>query len=430
VLTKARPGCRGSLSKRTDVARLPAPLRPWWPVAKRAYTAGTRAVSPATRAVSRARGGVLPVRAVETFDEAIALSGWGRLIEVGPAEVLERNVPDGDASVRTTFAQQLRLPIPRRAVAELPDGRVLGPHRAVIDGNGTLIHEVTRYFGTTRPSEHPLFLHPMAEPAHHVDGSLAVLASRGDWNYFHFLIDVLPRIATVEAAGITPDRWYVPAKTRFQRDLLALLGVTADRIVDAAEHVHVQADNLVVPTLPDLDLSAPPWLVEALRQRLLPPDVGLRPGRRVYVTRGQARNTRIVTNEAELIAALRDRGFETVDPGAISVAEQIRTFAEAEVIIAPHGAALANLTFASPGATVVELFPPDYVQGCYWKLADGVPGLTYRGYVGVGPAPRRGRMWGVASDVTVDVPRMVRIVDELLDSAGDSPRASLGTDLP
>jgi capsular polysaccharide biosynthesis protein len=40
------------------------------------------------------------------------------------------------------------------------------------------------------------------------------------------------------------------------------------------------------------------------------------------------------------------------------------------VIIAVHGAGLANLLFARPGATVVELFPEDFVKSTYLWLCN------------------------------------------------------------
>ena len=62
-----------------------------------------------------------------------------------------------------------------------------------------------------------------------VPGRLGVLATRGDTNYYHFLHDVLPRVAVLEQAGVErPDRWYVPHTTRFQRELLELWGIGED----------------------------------------------------------------------------------------------------------------------------------------------------------------------------------------------------------
>ena len=38
--------------------------------------------------------------------------------------------------------------------------------------------------------------------------------------------------------------------------------------------------------------------------------------------------------------------------------EQVDAFAAAQVVVAPHGAALGNLVFCPPGVRVLELFAP------------------------------------------------------------------------
>jgi capsular polysaccharide biosynthesis protein len=285
----------------------------------------------------------------------------------------------------------------------------------VIDRDGAMIEEFSAYFGTTRWREHPIFWHPLVEEPLEVAGSLGVLATRGDHSNYHFLLDVLPRLAIMDTPGVpAPERWYVPLQRGFQREILELAGFPPDAdLIDSDLAPHVRAETLIVPGLPDAHLRTPPWAVDFIRERLRPPDLERVPGRRIYVTRGRERHNRIVTNEEELVDILGDRGFTVVDPGAMPIAEQIRTFAEAEWIVAPHGAALANLAFASPGASAIELFPPDYVQLCYWKLADCVPGLGYRYLVGAGRAPRGGRMNGVMSDITVDLAALVRALDAL-----------------
>lgn len=399
---------------------MPPALRPLWPYAKRAYTIMTRLAAPATMRLSCARGGYLPQRVAATLDEAVHPPGEGQVYPGIQAIRLDRSLPRGFPAAHPTFAQQLSSVVPPQAVARLPQGRILGPQRAIITRSGTLVHELVRYFGTARPLEHPIFLHPFPGPPLQFDGCLGVLASRGDMNYYHFLVDVLPRLETVrQCADIEqPTHWYVPSRTPFQRELLSAMGIADENIVDADVIPHVQANELIVPTVPDLDLNTPPWVVAYLRDRLLPAGLALGrvPGRNIYVTRGNARHHRSVVNERELTSRLADLGFDLVDPSSLSVAEQIRAFAEADIIVAPHGAALANLVFASPGATAVELFPPDFVQCCYWKLAECVPGLRYRYLVSRGRFPRHGEMQGVASDIVVDLHTLLCLIDEL---AGD-----------
>jgi capsular polysaccharide biosynthesis protein len=235
-------------------------------------------------------------------------------------------------------------------------------------------------------------------------------------SYYHFLLDVLPRLGVLDQATAVgaPDRWYVPASLGFQRELLEMIGMPPEAIIDSAQVGHVQAETLVVPGLPDAHLKTPPWAVAYLREHLLPASAQRVASRRIYVTRGTRRNTRIVTNETEVTKMLSDRGFTVVEPGRLSVAQQIRTFAEAELIVAPHGGALTNLTFASAGAAVIELFAPDYVQGCYWKLAECIPGLRYRYLVGEGRGSHGGdRMWGVGSDMIVDPASLAQVLEDL-----------------
>jgi capsular polysaccharide biosynthesis protein len=401
--------------------RLPAPLRPLWPLAKDAYTRGTRAVAPVTGQLSRLRDGYLPRRSVALVDESIASNG-GRVWVARPEERTQREVAPGEPPGHPAFVRESIEVIPRVTVAELPRGRVLGPHRAVIDGAGTMINEYSRYFGTRSWREHPIFWHPFPEDPLEVDGLLGVLACRGDTSYYHFLIDVLPRLEAVRVAGApSPERWYAPAQHGYQRELLELAGIPLNRVVDADLSPHVRAETLLVAGLPDADLKTPPWAVAFLRERLLDPVLRRVAGRRIYITRGRERNNRTVSNEHEVVAMLGDRGFDVIDPAELSVGEQIRTFAEAEWIVAPHGAGLANIVFCGPGASVVELFAPDYVQGCYWKLAACLEGVGYRYLVGAGKSPRSGQMRGVMSDITVDLAALTRTLEAL---PGDLPPAT------
>jgi capsular polysaccharide biosynthesis protein len=371
----------------------------------------TAALAPPRQALARRYGGNLPHRTVSSVEEVVA-RGEGKMRVARDAEHLRRPVPTGVPPAHPAFETESEELIPRVAVADLPGGRVLGPYRAVLTGSGTLVGELSPYFGTRTPNQHPVFADLRPSPPALVPGRLGVLAARGDVSYYHYLTDVLPRLQLLEEHG-APDRLYVPASLGHQRQLLELLGIGDERVLDADQVRHVKADTLVVPGLPDADLKTPPWLVSFLRERLLPAGTRRVPGRRLYVTRGRQAGSRIVTNEDDVLALLAPLGFAVIDPGKMPVAEQIRTFAQAEWIVAPHGAALTNLAFASPGAAVVELFAPNYVQGCYWKITECLPDVEYRYLVGRGRAPRGGRMDGVDSDITVDPRALLELVESL-----------------
>lgn len=93
-------------------------------------------------------------------------------------------------------------------------------------------------------------------------------------------------------------------------------------------------------------------------------------GRRIYISRKDARIRRI-ENEAEVIRFLENFGFENHTLTGLSLREQARMFAEAEVILTMHGAALTNILYANPAAKVIEIFPKHKFP-VYSTLADAL----------------------------------------------------------
>jgi capsular polysaccharide biosynthesis protein len=395
------------------MVRLAEPLRPLFPYLKPAYSVGTEVVAPLTLLASKVSGGHLPSGAVKTLEDAADSSG-GRCFTIRLPEETDRALATGRPEGHPTFAAEARELIGRVAVAELPRGRVLGSYSAVITGTGELVHEVSQYFGTRRPRQHPLYLKPFQPDPVDVPGRLGVLAyQHGGLNWYHFITDVLPRIAIAEQCTEieTPDRWYVPASTQDRVGLLDRMGITAERRIDSMQVPHVRAESLVVPGLPGTE-QHPAWVTEFLRERLLTDGYERVPGRRVYITRGTTKNNRAVLNESDVIAALEARGFVAVNPGALTIDDEIRTFAEADLVVSAHGAALTNIIFMGPGARLIELFPASHVMPCYWKLAGTVPGLEYRYLCGIGSKREPDRTKMLVTDITVDIPALLAMVDE------------------
>lgn len=76
----------------------------------------------------------------------------------------------------------------------------------------------------------------------------------------------------------------------------------------------------------------------------------------LYLRRGPNARRPLVKEDG-LEQALRQRGFAVIDAGSLPLNECIAAFANARWVVAPHGAALANLVFAKPGTRVLELLP-------------------------------------------------------------------------
>ena len=80
-------------------------------------------------------------------------------------------------------------------------------------------------------------------------------------------------------------------------------------------------------------------------------------GKRIYLSR-RTMGSRPLRNEAEVIAALEAKGFTSLVMETLDGETQLAAIAQADMIVAPHGAALSTLLAASPGTACLEMFNP------------------------------------------------------------------------
>src|SRR5262249_7255563 len=153
--------------------------------------------------------------------------------------------------------------------------------------------------------------------------------------------------------------------------------------------LHIEAERLIVPTLPGAYGSPPAWACQFLRERALK---HVRPSatpRRFLISRNRPGLTRSITNEDELFAALQPWGFDRLFPEDLTLVDEISLFNNAEMIVGAAGSGMVNAMWCSPGTIVIELFNSSYVNVMIWAMAD-LLGLKY-GYV-VDPGRDTGRL--------------------------------------
>lgn len=93
-------------------------------------------------------------------------------------------------------------------------------------------------------------------------------------------------------------------------------------------------------------------------------------GRRLYISRAGSR--RAIENEAEVLDALAPFGVEVHRLETYAFSQQVRLFAEAELVCGPHGAGFANMIFMPPGSAVVEAMPAGTSAALFVRLAPAV----------------------------------------------------------
>jgi hypothetical protein len=318
-----------------------------------------------------------------THRDAQWLSAW-------PATRLELPPAIEYGHLRADFRSKLDERIPELGVLRLQRGCVLGIHGWIFSQAGDLLPEHSWYGMHVDELREQFPDRP--RPIRREEGVVASLVSDFcGFNYGHFLLDGLGRLALLEQAGIALtdiDRFIITTPNRAAERLLERAGVPMSRCIRTEPGTAIQPDVLLAPSFPGARRSYRPWLPPFLQRHLLVQPPGP-PHRRLYLPR--ATNRRI-SNEEVLLPILLENGFEVFDPAAH--ADPPAVFAEAAVVVGAHGAALSDLAFCQPGARVLELIPTDHAQP-FWYTLSWAAGLRY-GYLmgistGMRPPDARGK---------------------------------------
>ncbi|HEX3599367.1 MAG TPA: glycosyltransferase family 61 protein [Lacipirellulaceae bacterium] len=251
-------------------------------------------------------------------------------------------------------------------VAEIRNGLSFGRHCCVIGPAGKAVRETGYHLdGEVIEDEAPLSRlrmrywrkrwegdvtsRPWLPPKQRIDGSVAVLNTQHSHNFYHWLCDILPRLAPLNWIGAQPDFYLVDCLTAFQREVLASVGIATNRLIQPHCRLLLEADRLLVPSLPTPACLRHVGTILSGQRRAIG-----RMGRRIYISR---RNTgkRSFANEAEFEGLLESHGFEAHFLETYPLAKQAQLVSESSIIVAPHGAGLANLIFAQPGAQIIEI---------------------------------------------------------------------------
>jgi capsular polysaccharide biosynthesis protein len=112
-----------------------------------------------------------------------------------------------------------------------------------------------------------------------------------------------------------------------------------------------------------------PYAVDFLRRSFLPhasPPSSSLP-KRFYIIREGF--TRVISNEQEVRDYFQSAGWALIAPEKLSIPDQIALFRDAESIAGLHGSALTNLLWCSPGASVIEFTPVNFMSGAFEWLS-------------------------------------------------------------
>lgn len=266
--------------------------------------------------------------------------------------------------------------IPQTFVLHIPKGRVFSDYGYVLAKEKYLISELLWPWSLYKTGKKSLDLKNTAQ-IQHLPGKVVVLAQEGYRNYYHWMLEILPKLALLKDTQY--DWIYLPRmEYSFQKTTLALMGVDLRKVIEAGPSTYIEADELIVPSFVSRSCYTPHWVINYLREHLMPKNQEENPNpqfsEKIFISRQKA-SCRKITNEEEIFKYLEPLGFKRYHLEDMSVEDQKLLFANAQTIIAAHGAGLTNLIFSKPGTKVLEIFQARE-DDTYCYLSQGI-GLDY-----------------------------------------------------
>ncbi len=202
----------------------------------------------------------------------------------------------------------------------------------------------------------------------HIPGKIAVISQLAFFNYWHWISEVLCRLALLEMHHIEYDYLYVNQDSKFMKDTLRLWGISDHKIICLSDYNYaIMPDEVIVPSLvSNVDFGfaafscyAQTHLLNYVKEKLL--KAALKEGtnkifsKKIFISRKDT-NIRNIINEDDFFEALKLYEFERYELAKLSVVDQIHLFNQAEIIVCPQGTGLANCIFCNPNVKIIELF--------------------------------------------------------------------------
>nr|WP_315472188.1 glycosyltransferase family 61 protein [uncultured Undibacterium sp.] len=285
------------------------------------------------------------------------------------------------------------LPLPAPHYCQLEDVVLVGGNSMIIVGAHDLVYDyLDVHEDDTRQVEFkgPNILHAVnhACTIKYIHSNLEVpeafsLMHDHGHNYFHWLIEVLPRYLLARKNGLVND---IPLLIdeqigKLQEEVMRLiLGKDAVLIKVPRNHsIRVRKlhwiSDLSINTVHTLDLPKKsdilisPTAVALLREVGVCNYIhGIHEYEKLLIVRTNV-EFRTLVNRQLLNQVLSEDGFIPFNPGHASFVEQIRTFSNARIIVTEAGAAQANMVFCRPG-TIILVLVNGYKNSNYFYLAE------------------------------------------------------------
>jgi hypothetical protein len=189
-------------------------------------------------------------------------------------------------------------------------------------------------------------------------------------NYYHWLIDVLPRLLILKQLHPNCIILLPEGASDYMRLSVGALGFTKFHFIP--KNRILTGIDIIMPGHVAAVGRQDSLLLAQVREQLVNTFASAKTSsvskRRVFASRG-TQKTRRLLNEEEIFPLLKRYDIEIVIFDKMTLPQQIQLMQTVDLFIGVHGANMTNLLFLSPDASVIELMDSQHPNLCYSNMA-------------------------------------------------------------
>ncbi len=212
-----------------------------------------------------------------------------------------------------------------------------------------------------------------------VKGRVAVINHLYSWVYALFILDVLLTLSLLEIYQIEYDYVWIPYHQSFMKEALEIWGIDKSKIISLYPGYTLQADTIIFPTSisqnPEPILNAnyyPDFLLKYFKNKMvssaLKYNVTKEFPEKIFISRKDANNRRVIPNEDEVFALFEPLGYKRLEFSKLSMLEKIVATNRAKSIINFIGSASTNILFASSDTKFYDIHQ-EMVEATFYFIA-------------------------------------------------------------
>ena len=165
-----------------------------------------------------------------------------------------------------------------------PDGEI------VSDGSPNYPYSIDQHVDIHCAEE----LYPALPPPIGIKGRVLILNSFAPWNYYHWTMDIVPKLGMVDLDSI--DLFWAYSNMSFQREYLEAFGIGSEKILPATRLSHWQAQELVYTSAHPRHAQSIDFLRRVAEEHF-EVDLHWPDKRRIYISRRDADGRHVANND-------------------------------------------------------------------------------------------------------------------------------------